>query len=261
MRNVITIVQKEWAELIRDKFILLTVLLPTILFPVILFMVLRGMGAAPGGLGSQIPPGWSQLPLMSGLTPAQVGLAMIVLYFVNLSLVVPLIAPLTIAVHSIIGEKQTGSLEPLLATPVETMELFLGKVLAAALPGLATGWFDYLLMLVVVGWNAPALLGRVLLAPATVLLLVLGTPILAVLAVSLGVIISSRMNDVRAAQQLGGIVVLPVVGLAITQMAGKIVLGPGAILLVLIVLLILDIVLIRFGVDRFGRETILTRWK
>ncbi|MCL4425101.1 MAG: ABC transporter permease subunit [Firmicutes bacterium] len=261
MKNILTLIDKEWAELIRDRFVLLTVLLPTVLFPVILLGVMLGLGTKMDEPPSNIPEAWLHLPLLSGLSPAQVGMAMMVLYFINLSLVVPLIAPMTIAVHSIIGEKQSGSLEPLLATPIETMELFLGKVLAASLPGVAMGWLNYLLMILVVGWRAPALLSRVVLAPATMLLLLLGTPILAVLSVSLGVIISSRMNDVRAAQQLGGIVVLPVVGLAITQMVGKIILGPVMIMVLLLLLLLADALLIRLGVDRFGRETVLTRWR
>ena len=46
-------------------------------------------------------------------------------------LLLPAIIPLAIAVYSIVGEKEQTTLEPLLATPVSDVELFLGKALAS----------------------------------------------------------------------------------------------------------------------------------
>src|SRR5574338_688738 len=48
----------------------------------------------------------------------------------------PLIIPINIAAYSIVGEKTTRSLEPLLATPITTAELLIGKTLAAAIPAI-----------------------------------------------------------------------------------------------------------------------------
>ena len=63
----------------------------------------------------------------------------------------PLMVPVTIAAYSIVGEKITRSLEPLLATPVTTTELLLGKGLAAALPGVGTAWACYGIFLIFAG--------------------------------------------------------------------------------------------------------------
>ena len=60
----------------------------------------------------------------------------------------PLMVPVTIAAYSIVGEKVTRSLEPLLATPISTTKLLLGKGLAAALPGIVTAWISYGLFLI-----------------------------------------------------------------------------------------------------------------
>ena len=44
---------------------------------------------------------------------------------------------MALAAHAIVGEKQARTLEPLLATPLTTLELLMAKVLGALLPTLA----------------------------------------------------------------------------------------------------------------------------
>lgn len=49
-------------------------------------------------------------------------------------------------------------------------------------------------------------------------------PLLTELSVSLGILISTRVNDVRVAQQIGGLVVVPVaVPIGIAQVTGRVV--------------------------------------
>src|SRR6266508_4049827 len=57
--------------------------------------------------------------------------------FLLLFLVTPITGAMTLAAHSVVGEKQARTLEPLLATPVTTVELLVSKVLGALLPTLA----------------------------------------------------------------------------------------------------------------------------
>ena len=45
---------------------------------------------------------------------------------------------MSVAAHSVIGEKQARTLEPLLATPLKTSELLAAKVISAAIPGVAS---------------------------------------------------------------------------------------------------------------------------
>src|SRR5207237_1768002 len=55
-------------------------------------------------------------------------------------LVLPIFLPILIAAQSIGGERERRTLEPLLATPVSTLEIILGKSLAALAPSLAITW-------------------------------------------------------------------------------------------------------------------------
>ena len=61
-------------------------------------------------------------------------------------MLIPLFIPVNIAAYSIVGEKTTHSLEPLLATPISTGELLAGKNLASVIPGhhRHLGWFCHL---------------------------------------------------------------------------------------------------------------------
>src|SRR5436190_13725942 len=65
--------------------------------------------------------------------------------FLVLFQMIPMVVPLSIASHSIVGEKQNRSLEPLLATPIRTEELLFGKAIAAAVPGILATWVGFAL--------------------------------------------------------------------------------------------------------------------
>jgi len=73
--------------------------------------------------------------------------------------------------------------------------------------------------------------------------------------------VSSRVNDPRAAEQLGMIVILPILALILGQVAGVITMSSALALGMAAVLVIVDLALLAAAVRLFDRETILTRWK
>ena len=91
-------------------------------------------------------------------------------------------------------------------------------------------------------------------------MLLLG-PLLAFLSVLIGVIVSSRVNDPRAAQQITGIFVLPIIGLSLVVLMGKVFVNVPMVLVAAMATLGLDLVVLYIAVRVFQRETILTRWK
>ena len=86
-------------------------------------------------------------------------------------------------------------------------------------------------------------------------------PLLTVLAVNTGIIISSRVNDPRAAEQLGALVILPFMVLFIGAFTGLILLNTTTFLVTSLIVAVIDVALVLIGVRLFQRETILTRWK
>lgn len=86
-------------------------------------------------------------------------------------------------------------------------------------------------------------------------------PLLSLLAVSLAVIISSRVNDTRAVQQIGGFIVLPIVLIGVAQTTGLILLNAASFTVGALLIAALDAAILRVGVRLFQREKILTQWK
>ena len=169
---------------------------------------------------------------------------------------------MSVAAHSVIGEKQARTLEPLLATPLRTSELLAAKVIGAAIPGLALMALCFAIYLLAVAiWAEPGV-WLSLLNLRTLSLVLLTGPLAALLGLQLAVCASSRVNDPRSAQQFGAfMIIVPIAALQIAQFLGGVVLTTPIIVAVAAALLAANAVLFRIGIAIFDREAILTRWK
>jgi ABC-2 type transport system permease protein len=102
---------------------------------------------------------------------------------------------------------------------------------------------------------------EVIVTPGWVLAVLVDTPLLALTGVALIVVLSSRVNDPRTAQQFSAVLVVPVLALLFGQLAGVIVLGPAVALGIGVVLAILAAGALWVATRLFQREVILTRWR
>jgi len=181
---------------------------------------------------------------------------------VSIFIILAALLPAVVGSYSIIGEKLEKSLEPLLATPATDSELLVGKGMAAFIPSIGATYAGAILFIVVVDALASGRIGYVPLPDwYTASVLVLVAPLACILSVEFNVIISSRVNDVRAAQQLGSLVILPLLGIFLLGQTN--VLTPDAedMLVVAGILLIADVLLSFVSRATFQREEILTKWK
>jgi len=170
--------------------------------------------------------------------------------------------PTAIASYTIIGEKQEQSLEPLLATPTTDSEILLGKSIAALLPPLVAIWIGMVIFMGLIDGIIFGQLGYLYYPNAVmaVIMLVL-VPLAAVTAVEVSVIISARVNDVRTAQQLGSLIVIPFALIYVLAETNAFPLTVPYLLVLAFIILIVDIVLFSLAVSTFRREEILTKWK
>ena len=126
------------------------------------------------------------------------------------------------AAHSVVGEKQARTLEPLLATPIATFELLLAKVMGALVPTLVIAMAGLLLYVAGIALLAlPGVLGAMA-NPRTAVLVLLSAPAAALLSLQAAILISSRVNDARTAQQFGVFIVIPVSALLVAQFTGAV---------------------------------------
>lgn len=187
--------------------------------------------------------------------------ALIFQQFLILLVLTPVAGAMAVAASAVVGEKQSRTLEPLLATPLTTLELLAAKVLGALLPGivLVTIFFGAY----VAGAAAFAHPGvyLTLLFPRALLTVFLLGPLASLAALQLAVCVSSRVNDARSAQQIGALIILPISALLIAEFTGNLQLTTMVILLISAGLAALNGALMMVAVRLFDRESILTRWK
>jgi ABC-type Na+ efflux pump permease subunit len=122
---------------------------------------------------------------------------------------IPALVPAVIAAHAIAGEREQGTLEPVLTTPIRRVEFLLGKALAILVPTLAISCVVYAFVLACVELFADPAVGSALVRGPDVLAQLLFAPLLAGWSIWLGMAISTRSSDVRTAQQFGMLASLP----------------------------------------------------
>jgi ABC-2 type transport system permease protein len=255
-----TVLRREWSETVRNRLLMSTILLPPILLTVVPLALAGVVGerALPPELAAQVI---AQKPEWASFSPGELAGAFAVQQFLLFFLLMPAYIPLSIATYSIIGEKQARSLEPVLAAPIRTSELLTGKAIAAVVPGILAGWATYVAFIGLASLvYGPALLG-VVTDPSWLAGVFLLGPAVGLLSVVAGVIVSARVNDPRVAQQIGGVVIVPIVVLVLVQATGTLLVGAAGYTLLAIIVLIVSSVGLRIGFQLFDREAILTRWQ
>ncbi len=175
---------------------------------------------------------------------------------------IPAILPSVIASYSIVGEKLEKSLEPLLATPTTDSEILFGKILAAFLPSIAATYVGSVGFAVFVDMESYNRFGKILLPSwEWAIVMAFAAPLACILSVEINIIISSRVNDVRAAQQLGSLPVMPLLLIVFLAEAKIIVIDIPSLLNISGALFVVDMALYYASRTIFQREEILTKWK
>ena len=262
MNRIYQIVRKDWAEVFKNRFVLGTVAFLPLLAAVLPLGILYFVGSS-----SDIADDLEDIPqsfmvVCDNLTGLECMQYFLISQFILLFMIIPLAIPITIASYSIIGEKTTRTLEPLLATPITTAELLGGKSAAAVIPGVLATWIAYVILVI-----GAALMGvgpgvmDSLLDPFWLIAVFIVGPLLAMTGVSVAVMVSSRATDPRAAEQVSMLVFLPVLMVFFAQMAGLILIDARIVLLIALALIVIDVALMAAAIRLFQRETILTRWK
>ena len=174
---------------------------------------------------------------------------------------IPALVPAALAASSVVGERQLGTLEPVLTTPIRREEFLLAKALAVLAPGLAVSYGVFLLSALGIELFAdPAVASAVLHGPE-LLAQVLFTPLVAAWSIWLGIAISSRTHDTRVAQQLSMLASLPMVLVAALIAFGVIHATAGLALALGAALLIFDVQGWRIVSPMLDRERLITGTK
>jgi len=179
-------------------------------------------------------------------------------YFVVIAAILPTI----IASYSFLGEKLEKSMEPLLATPITDSELLFGKSIGAFIPCMGATYVGTAIFAAIVDVWSYSNFGTYL-VPNAFWAVIMGvmTPLTCIFSVEANVIISSRVGDIRAAQQIGGLIVLPLILLVVLVSSSTSIPNTLLALITSCALAIADVALFFLSKATFQREEILTKWK
>ncbi len=266
-----------WAIAIKDMRAIgnsVQVWLPMLIVPVIMCVLLPGgliLGVRHfgvegmdnvGSLGSldkmlaALPPSSLKAALDALASPEQKLLYFALNYmFVPFFLLIPLMLSSVITANSFAVEKERKTLESLLFSPIDIPSLFLGKVLSAFVPSMLVTWLCTFLYGLVVDILAYPIYRR-LIFPTTnwIVLIFWAVPAVSLVAVFINVIISAKVKGFQEAYQLGGLLVLPVLGLIMGQAMGALIIDVRLLGWIGALVWVLDFGLLRFIVRHFDRN-------
>ena len=236
LRMIWLIAGRELRDQFRDWRILSPLLILTLAFPVLMNEVAHQAVAFFAKYGTNL--------IADRLVPFSV---LIIGFF-------PITVSLVVALESFVGEKERGTIEPLLSAPLENWQLYFGKLLVGALTPLVASFISiglYMFMVSRQRLHMPSLYTMIMLMTLTVAH--------AVLMVSAAIVISAQSTSVRAANLLASFIVIPVAVL----MQGESVLmfwGTDQVLwLAVAAVIIMAGLLVRLGISHFEREYLLGR--
>lgn len=235
-RTIWMVARREFIDQFRDWRIIVPMLLLVSLFPFIADDTTRQAVNFMNRFGGDL--------ILDNLVPFVV---LVIGFF-------PLSFTLVVALESFVGEKERGTIEPLLSSPLEDRHMYLGKLLVGITTPLVFSYASIGIYLILVSRREVALPSAYMLA-----LILLLTFAHAVLMVSSAIVISVQATTIRAANLLASFVVVPVAFL----LQGETVLifwGNEDVLWYAIVgVTLLAGLLVRLGLAHFRREYLLGR--
>ena len=173
-------------------------------------------------------------------------------------LVIPVMMPSVVSAYSVVGEREQGTLEPVLTTPIRREEFLIGKALAAFVPTLVIAYAVFGIFLAIAGLFAHPAIASAIYAGTHVLVQLVFTPLLAGWAIWVGIGVSARSTDVRVAQQLSvlastpPLVIVALISLNVITVSTALALGLAAALLAV------DLLAWRVVAAMFDRERLVT---
>lgn len=248
------LVKKDLQDIMRSKTLLVTMIIVPILFSVIFPSVIMGgalffdAGKIAGSEGEKLLEIF--LAITSGgdfsayTTEQQMVYVVINVLLPTLFLLVPIITAMTVAANSFVGEKENRTLESLLFSPISIRSLFLSKIIASFIPPLFVSVISFILSGVIINSLGYPLFGKLIFPTGNwVALITCLSPMVILLTVLLNIVISARVKTYQEAQNISGVILLPVIALLIGQVSGLFLLGVQLILLISVVLLVVNLVL------------------
>jgi len=235
-KQVWLVASRELRDQLRDWRIIFPMIALTVFFPFLMYYTARLAVELVNKYGAGLM-GERMVPF----------LLMVVGFF-------PVTVALVVALEAFVGEKERGTIEPLLSSPLEDWHLYVGKLIAGTIVPLIAAYLGISVYLTSLWVSHIPLPNSSMLAQTITLTTAQG-----VLMVSGAMVISAQSTSVRGANLLASFIIIPI-ALLIQGESILMFWGSNTILwLAVFGVTVLSILLIRLGLAHFRRESLIGR--
>lgn len=249
------LIKKDLLDIIRSKPLMVTLIIIPIIFSIILPSALVGgalvldfekaAGKDSEKMIQSFVSGAMGDSISSYSTEQQIVYLFINFILPNLFLLIPIITAMAVSANSFVGEKERRTMESLLLSPISIKSLYFSKVIASFIPPFFVSLVSFLVAGILINLLGYPLFDKIIFPSANWVAMILClSPMVILLAVLINILISSRVKTYQEAQNIGGIIVLPVIGLLIGQFSGLFFVGVQLTILIAVGILIINLILL-----------------
>ncbi len=230
------VAKRELVDQMRDWRILLPMIILTLFFPYLMNVAAKTVVDYVNQYGANL--------IAERLLPF---LILVVGFF-------PVTVSLVVALEAFVGEKERGTIEPLLSSPMADWHLYVGKLMAGTIVPLTVSYVGISIYLFGLTWQGIKWPEWGFIAQTMAL-----TAVQTLLMVSAAIVISTQSTSVRAANLLASFIVIPV-SLLIQGESALMFWGTNDVLWYAVIgVAIMSLLIVRLGLAHFKRETLLGR--
>ncbi|WP_075981589.1 ABC transporter permease subunit [Bacillus massilinigeriensis] len=250
-----SLIKKDILDIVRSKTLIITLIIIPIIFSIIIPSLVVGgslvydMEKAAGKDMEKMINSFVSTAMGDSIaaytTEQQIVYIFINFILPNLFLLVPIITAMTVSANSFVGEKERRTMESLLLSPISIRSLYFSKVIASFIPPFFVSLVSFLACGFLINFLGYPLFDELIFPSANwVVMILLLSPMVILLVVLINILISSRVKTYQEAQNIGGIIVLPVIGLLVGQVSGLFFVGVQLTITISIGILIINLILL-----------------
>jgi len=173
-------------------------------------------------------------------------------------LLIPIMAGSVMAASSFVGEKEKRTLETLLYSPLTLKQIFNAKIFASFVLSMAVSFLSFVVMLFVVEAELQLAMGHMIFPDISwLILMLLVSPALALIAITLIVRGSAKAQSMEESQQRSVFLIFPILMLAVGQFTGLMLVSVWFLLGLGVLLAAIAMLSLRGSFKKFSYETLL----
>lgn len=262
-RNEKALIYKDINEITSSKQVIIPMtIVPIILTVIIPLAILIGANyiGNDSSMITKLAPLIKKLPSeYTKYTPAQLLIKIMLNFmFPSYFLIIPIMCSGVIGASSFVGEKEHKTLESLLYTPISMEQLLRAKILGVFVPSYIITLISFIIFGIIFNVGGFIYFGGLIFPDIKWLIIILWiSPAINLLSLIFTVMVSAKSETFQEAQQVSGLLVIPVILVLVGQMTGVLLISNLVMFIAGAVLLILDYILIKKISSKFVPEKLI----